>query len=323
MRESRYGAYEFVKQDTERTNSILSADVRAKIKRSFGNSVVIPVLDYDDVTIGNVRSCTIADDENNSALVTLTFVTYAFGFTMTPSQHFNNDVSYQADYDRKLKKYLVKFASLLDTAAISLLETNKNIYAGTLANYYPFTGNALQVTDAQKNDFYNQLETIMMEMDFYDKTHVVTSTSGMPLVNRLANQGAGNQTNEQWQLNGYAFHPTNRITVPGGSKAVLYAVQEGSTAVENRNDPDAIMGSRIGDHLVWEEVEMPIVNMKMASFYREDCGDVSGMHAGTSKLTRAKKEGYEFSTDVVFVSSYNSAPASRYSPILKAVISAT
>ena len=104
---------------------------------------------------------------------------------------------------------------------------------------------------------------------------------------------------------------------------MLYAVQEGSTAFENRNDPDAVMKARIGDHIVWDEIDMPIVNLKMGSFYREDCGDAAGLHAGTTGLRRTKREGFEFSTDVVFATAYNSAMASRYNPILKATISAT
>jgi hypothetical protein len=281
-------------------------------------------LDAEAVVISNVRACTVADSENTSKLVTLTFVTYSFGFTMIPAQHFNNDVSYQADYDRKMEKYLLKFAATLDSAAVSNLSANKNTYfPADITAYYPVVGNALQVTQAQKNDFYNQLEAVHNTMDYYGKIHVIGSTSAMPMVNRLDAQGAGNGTNEQFQLGGYEWHTTNRLTNGAGVQATTYSVPEGMVAVENRNDIDAQAKSRTGNGKVWDEVTLPIVNMKVGSYYYDDCADKSALHAGTASLSRTRVEGFEFSTDVVFVNSYNSAAASNYGPILKAEISAT
>jgi hypothetical protein len=324
MRQSEYGAYEFFRSDTNNPNGIMDADTRDNIKKSFGNTVVVPVLDGPDVEIGNVRSCTIPDKENTSQLVTLTFATYAFGFTMYPAQYYNNDIKYQADFDRKFLAYLIKFAETLDSLCINVLETNKNTFAGNLAAYYPFTSSSLQVADAEKNDYYNQLNTITREMNYVGKPSIITSYGWFPVVERLRNQGAGNATNEAFQLSGYGeFYATPRITVPGGAKAVQYAVENGSVAIENRNDPDAILGHRIGDHMVWEEVDVPLVNLRMASFYREDCTDARNLQSGTAGLTRTKKEGFEFSTDIVTMVAYNRNTATRHQPILKSTLSAT
>src|SRR5688572_15819348 len=97
---SRYGAMDFFKKDTTGAGAILSSEQIGMIKQSFGTSVVIPVIDGEDVTIGNVRSCTVVDSENTSKLVTLTFITYAFEFTMYPALHYNNDLKRQSDYDK-------------------------------------------------------------------------------------------------------------------------------------------------------------------------------------------------------------------------------
>jgi hypothetical protein len=323
LRAAEYGALDFFRQDTNSPDSILDADTRANIKASFGNTVVVPVLDAEDVTIGNVRSCTIPDSENTSNLITLTFATYAFGFTMFPAQHFNNDVKYQADFDRKLRKYLLKFAEVLDLACVNVLETNKNTYAGNLAAYYPFTSSALQVADEEKNDLFNQLSTITREMNFSGKANIISSYGLFPLVERLRNQGGGNSVNEAFQLAGYNFFPTNNITIPGGARSAFYAVMDGSVAMENRNDPDAILNHRIGDQMIWEEVDVPIVNLRMGSFYREDCTDARNLHSGTSGLTRTKKESFEWSTDIVFMTAYNSDTVNKHQPILKGVVSAT
>lgn len=320
-RESRYGAWEFFRQQSELTTGILDEATKANVKKSFGNTVQIPVLDKKNVTISNVRSCTIADDENTSKLITLTFVTYSFGFTMIPAQYFNNMIKYETDFNRKLKEYLLKFAATLDSAAYTKLNTEKNQYfPAEITTYYPQVGNALQVEDADKEDFYNNLEAIMNQMDFYGDINVISSTSGKPMVARLDAQGAANGINERFQLNGYDWFFSNRILNGAGIKSTLFAVPDGQVAVINRNDPDAIMGSRVGDMKIWSEVDVPIVDLKMASYYYEDCADKSALHAGTTGLTRTKVEGYEWSTDVCFITSYNSAPSTSYSPILKAEI---
>jgi hypothetical protein len=318
MKRSRYGALDFHQRQSTGTQSLVSDELRASIKKSMGNTIQIPVLDTDNVVITNTRSCTVQDSENTSRLITLSFVTYSFGFTMTPAQHFNNQISYQQDFDRKMEKYLIKFADTLDVASVNNLNLNRNInWTPDIAAYYPQVGNALQVTAAQRNDFYNQAEAVLRTMDFYGTTNVVSSTSGMPIVNRIAAQGGGNAVNEAFQLAGYEWAYTNRIINNAGVNSTLFLVADGAVGIENRNDPDAIMKSRVGNHKIWDEVNLPLVNMKVASYYYEDCADRSALHAGTSHLTRTKLEGYEFSTDVVYINSYLDNPATKYAPITK------
>jgi hypothetical protein len=320
-RRSRYGAWDFYRNQSNLSTGVLTPQVKELIDRSVGNTVQVPVLDAEAVVISNVRACTVADSENTSKLVTLTFVTYSFGFTMTPAAHYNNLISYQADFDVKMEKYLLKFAETLDTAAVSNLSTNKNIYfPAALTSYYPVVANALQVTDAEKDDYFANLEAIQSTMDYYGNVNVVASTSAAPMVNKLRNQGAGNDVNDAWQMAGYDFNYSNRITNGAGVKATIYSVPDGMVGVRNRNDIDAVAGSRTSNGKEWGQVNLPVVNMKVGSYYYEDCADKSALHAGTTHLTRTKVEGFEFSTDLCFVNSYASVPASQYQPILKSEI---
>ncbi len=314
---SRYGAWDYFQKDSSATGTILTPDIKAKIKQSFGNSVIVPVIDDEDVTIGNTRSCTVADDENTSKLVTLTFTTYAFGFTMFPAQHYNNDIKYQADYDRKLLKYLKKFAATLDSAAISTVDAVKNqFWTGIDPDFYTQVGNALQVSQANKADFFNVASSVLERMDFYGNPTVLHNTYAKPNMNRLLNQGPNNAINEQFQFDPYTFYGTNRIANAGGVQSTGYLMQEGSVAVENRNDPDAIMNSK-GPGMEWSEIDMPIVNLKMGSFYKTECNDASALQAGTAGLKNTLRETFQFSTDVCYMTVYNSAIASRYNPFVK------
>lgn len=324
LRLSNYGALDLVRAQNVGPNAILSASDRELIRKSFGNTVRIPVLDAEDVTIRNVRSCTIPSSENTLNWVTLTFVTYAFGFTMMPAQHFNNVIGYQEDYNRKLLKYLVKFADVLDQASVNTINTARNIYfPAAISSFYPVVGNALQVADAKKEDFYNDVDTILATMDFAGRPNVLASTSAMSLINKLRNQGGTDQGDKSYQFAGKDFYFSNRVAVNAGMRSTAFIMPDGVIGMENRNDPDAIAGSKAANGKEWGTEFMPIVNMEMGTFYMSDCADLSAVHAGTTGLTRSLLEGFEFSTDVCFVTSYNSAPATRYSPIIKAEISAT
>lgn len=324
QRRSIYGAWNYFQQESTGPNSLIDEDLRAKIKQSFGKTIQIPVFNTEDVVITNVRACTVPDLQNTTALVTLTFVTYAFGFTMIPSEYFNNDIKYERDFTRKLERFIQKLAATLETASANNLSTNKNTYwPAKISAYYPVVANALQITQAQKNDFYNTAKTVMQEMDFNPGVDVVTTLSGQPMLNRLQNQGPGNAVNEQFQFNGYNWYYSNGITNGAGVQSTGYMIQPGTVGVENRNDPDAIMRSRIDGVKEWDEVDVPLVNLRMASYYYADCADVSAYHAGMTNLTRVKKEGFEWSTDICFVNAYNSDPTTRFNPIVKFEISAS
>ena len=100
-----YGALDFFIEQTNAANSIINPNLRDRAFESIGNTVQIPVINYDgDVTVSNVRSCVIADDENTSALYTVNWVTLAVGFTMVPQLYRNNEISYEHDFARKMEK---------------------------------------------------------------------------------------------------------------------------------------------------------------------------------------------------------------------------
>ncbi len=326
---SQYGAYEIFKMDTVSPDAIITPDVITTAKMSMGNTLTIPVIDSDTVSITNTRTCTIPDYENTSNLVTVTFVTYQFGFTMVPSQYMNNDIGYQADYDNKLKKYLKQFASDLDTAAVAKLEADKtavmnSAFVGAGQKYGALVGDAIQVTDAQKGLFFNDATSIMAEDDFEGTYNVIGSQPLRSVVAEYANQGAGNGTNTMFQFGDYSFGYTNRIAAGAGNVASAYVMPKGTVATFNRNEPDAIAGSTVDSGEFWEEVQMPIVNLTMGAHYIKNCADNSALvGAGSSHLTASLKEGFIFSTDVAFITAYNSDPVTEAGPIHKVEISAT
>lgn len=335
LRESRYGALRFFQEESA-MRPIFDPETLANITRSYGNSVVIPVLDDQNISVSSPysRTCAIADSENDSALVTLTFASYGWRFSMNPANHYNNQVSYQTDFERKMRKYLIAYADALDVLCINQLETDKNaFFPAELLAYYAEVANALQVPQASKDDFYNNVEAIMATMDYYDTAHVISATKHMPMIRKAMGQGMGNDENLEWQFKGagsnptgerirpFNFWPTNRLANGAGVESSAFIVNAGSVFLGNRNDADSVLGGSVGDHKVWSQEQMPIVNQLVGSYYQQDCADASGLAgAATAGNTRSLKEGFEFSTDVVVASAYNSDPASKFQPILKAEI---
>ena len=75
-RPCEYGALDFFIEQTEAPNSIISPNLRDRAFASIGNTVQVPVINFDgDVTVSNTRSCVIADAENTSALYTVVWKT--------------------------------------------------------------------------------------------------------------------------------------------------------------------------------------------------------------------------------------------------------
>lgn len=324
QRPSNYGALRLAQTQSADPNGILDPLVEANIEKSFNVSVQVPVVNYKDIAIGAVRSCNLQTEGIVSQLVTLTAVTYVWGFVMYPMQHYENYVSYQSAFNKLMEAGLQKAAATVDTAVINLLETNKNQYfPAQMLDFYPQVGNAFQVPQAEKNDFYNQLNSILETADFPGLANVLTNPIGMAMVRRFTNQGQYNATNEAFQFLNYDWFQSNRV-VNGGApiESTLYAVAPGSIAYKTRIDPDARMRTRIHESKYWDNLpNAPHLNSDIGVFYQADCSDASALQAaGMTRSTQTSVQSYQFSFDAFYINPYNSNPGARFNPIFKAEI---
>jgi hypothetical protein len=322
QRPSDYGALNLAKAQTQSPFTILDPQVETALENAFGRTVQVPVVNYKDVSIGNARTCALQTEGLTSALVTLTAVTYSFGFLSYPMQHYNNYIGYQAAINRLIEAGLQKLASTVDAGVVNLIETNKNQYfPQAVLDYYAETGDAFQVPQAEKNDLYNNIKSILATADFNsNNTDILTNHMQMASVRRLAAQGQGNAVNEGFQFFGYIWYPTNRVTNGGPTiESTLYALAPGQIAIKSANSPDARQGSRIHESKYWELFpNAPHLGMDLDVFYQAECADASAVQAsGMSKFTQTKVESWQFAVDVYYIKAYNSDPANRYTGIFK------
>lgn len=316
-RPSRYGALNAFMVQSEDPTGILTEEMKQKARTSIGSVFETPVIDYDaDITIGDTRTLTIADSENTSKMVQITFATYAWGFTITPAMYMNNEIGIQRDFEAKMMKYIYKFAQKLDEAALTALATNKTkILKNKLL--YDFTTNSVNAKWSERENVFGDLEVMMGANDFFGQLHIVGDPGVESIMRKLAQHGLYNDVNKQNEFGNKIVHLTNNIAASAGKYAQGYAVNTGSLGMLTRFERDCLLGTVSGDGHEWGIATLPLLNMPVGTYFYDSVGDYNAIAgAATVDMVRTRKEHYGFAVDVAFLTSYNSDSNTLPSPIL-------
>lgn len=322
-RPCEYGALDFFARQTAAPNSIISPNLRDRAFQSIGNTVQIPEINYDgDVTVGNVRTCVIADNENTSALYTVVFATYSVGFTMVPVAYMNNEISYDHDFSRKMEKICRALANALDQAAVTALEAGKTQVLKDKLNY-TFSSDTINVPNQMATEIIGDIDPLMRANCYPGQIHIVGNAGIDSLVRKLAQHGIYNDVNKQLEYAGKVFHYTNNVTNAASQNGTFFAVADGNVGVLTRVDREALRGTRANFH-EWDVVRLPFIDLPVGSHYYTAVGDQSGMWGeATADMTCVVKEYFGFSLDAAFITAYNSDPGTIANPIIKAQIAAS
>lgn len=316
-RPSRYGALNAFMVQSEDPTGILTEELKQKARTSIGNTLETPVIDYDaDITIGSTRTLTIADSENTSKMVQITFATYAWGFTIAPAMYMNNEIGIQKDFETKFMKYLYAFAKKLDEAALAQLAASKTqILKNKLL--YDFSSKAVNAKWTERENVFGDLEVMMGANDFYGQLHIVGDPGVESIMRKLQQHGLYNDVNKQNEFGTKIVHLTNNIAAAGGKYAQGYAVNAGSLGMLTRFERDCLLGTVSGDGHEWGIATLPMLNMPVGTYFYDSVGDYSAIaEATTADMTRTRKEHYGFAVDVAFLTAYNSSLSTLASPVL-------
>lgn len=315
-RPSRYGALNAFMVQSEDPTGILTEELKQKARTSIGNTLETPVIDYDaDITIGSTRTVTIADSENTSKMVQITFATYSWGFTIAPAMYMNNEIGIQKDFETKMMKYVYAFAKKLDEAALATFAANKT---QVLKNklLYDWSSNAINAKWTERENVFGDLEVMMGANDFYGQLHIIGDPGVESIMRKLQQHGLYNDVNKQNEFGTKVVHLTNNIAA-GGKYAQGYAVSAGSLAMLTRFERDCLLGTVSGDGHEWGIATLPLLNMPVGTYFYDSVGDYKDIAgAATADMTRTRKEHYGFAVDVAFLTAYNSSPTTLASPIL-------
>lgn len=316
-RPSRYGALNAFMVQSEDPTGILTEELKQKARTSIGNTLETPVISYDaDITIGSTRTLTIADSENTSKMVQITFATYAWGFTIAPAMYMNNEIGIQKDFEAKMMKYIYAFAKKLDEAALAALAADKT---QVLKNplLYNWSASAINAKWTERENVFGDLEVMMGANDFYGQLHIVGDPGVESIMRKLQQHGLYNDVSKQNEFGTKVVHLTNNIAAAGGKYAQGYAVNAGSLGMLTRFERDCLLGTVSGDGHEWGIATLPLLNMPVGTYFYDSVGDYNAIAgAATADMTRTRKEHYGFAVDVAFLTAYNSAPSTLASPIL-------
>lgn len=316
-RPSRYGALNAFMVQSEDPTGILTDEIKQKARVSIGKTLETPVIDYDaGITIGNTRTLTIADSENTSRMVQITFATYAWGFTIAPAMYMNNEISIQKDFETKMMKYVYAFAKKLDETALATLAANKTqVMKNPLL--YNWSANAVNAKWTERENVFGDLEVMMGANDFYGQLHIVGDPGVESIMRKLQQHGLYNDVNKQNEFGTKLVHLTNNIAAAPGKYAQGYAVNAGSLGMLTRFERDCLLGTVSGDGHEWGIATLPLLNMPVGTYFYDSVGDYSTIAGeATGDMVRTRKEHYGFAVDVAFLTAYNSSPSKLPSPIV-------
>lgn len=304
LKPSRYGAFDLFLRQTQNANSIVTPELKEKAFASIGSTVQVPKIDYDSsVSISNTRSLTIADDEGTSSMYDVSWTTYSWGFTMTPSLYLNNEISYQRDFENKFMKYLYAVLSSLDSAAITALGTGKT---SSLTNplTYTFSSSYLNVLNGAFTRFIGDLEPLMASNDYYSPIDVVGDVGLQSELLNIAQFGTYNQMNRALQFSGKNFMFSNRITNALEDPAFAgFAVAENSVGLLTRLERSCLLFEKTSDGHEWGRAFIAPLGFDIGTYYYEAAVDGSSLAgAASADMTRVKKEFYGFSFDFALIS---------------------
>ena len=316
-RPSRYGALNAFMVQSEDPTGILTEELKQKARTSIGNTLETPVIDYDaGITIGSTRTLTIADSENTSNMVRITFATYAWGFTIAPAMYMNNEIGIQKDFETKMMKYIYAFAKKLDEAALAVLAAGKtHVLKNPLL--YDWSANAINAKWTERENVFGDLEVMMGANDFYGQLHLVGDPGVESIMRKLQQHGLYNDVNKQNEFGTKIVHLTNNIAAAEGKYAQGYAVNAGSLGMLTRFERDCLLGTVSGDGHEWGIATLPLLNMPVGTYFYDSVDDYNAIaEAATADMTRTRKEHYGFAVDVAFLTAHNSKPSANASPIL-------
>lgn len=322
IRPCEYGALDFFIQQTDAPNSIISPNLRDRAFASIGNTVQVPVINYDgDVTVSNTRSCVIADAENTSALYTVVWKTYAVGFTMVPTLYMNNEISYDHDFARKMEKICRALATALDVDAVAALEAQKTQVFKDLLQYQAIS-NVINVPKQMATEILGDINPIMRANCYPETIHIIGNAGVDSLIRKLAEHGIYNDVNKRMEYDNKIIHYTNNVQNGDGKNGTFFAVVDGNVGVLTRVDREALRRASANFH-EWDVVRLPYIDLPVGSHYYTAVGDQSGIAgAASADMTCNVKEYFGFSVDVAYIVAYNSAPDTVANPIIKAAIDA-
>lgn len=312
LRQQEYGYINMAANSTPLLVNSINQDI---IKNSWGAPATqIPVFQKDVGTAtASTMTCTFIDNDAEAALMNVTFVSAHVGFRIIPRMTDQSDIVTEAqDFMRQFSDKEEALANFLETAIYNALDTaaastSNSAFIGAGAKYGALVGDAVQVTAAQSQFWFNDLKSIFQADNFRRNGIDVIGDAQLPsFVNQYVNQGSGNGTNSAFQFNGYQFQYSNSTVTTGGATSTGFAMPQGSVAIISKVSPDA-RANRVSmsEGVRWSvETSELLGGLELELMVKDDCADVA-LITGNTDDTNALVKQYQMGLNCAIITPYN------------------
>ena len=317
-RADRYGAYDVAMLGNKENRSILNSRVIQDTLTIIGRDPKIPVLDSKTVTVSTSRSVTVADEDNTSALYTVTMATATCGFTIVETAHGNNNITKQQDFNRKYEDVIYAFGDTFETAAITAMDAAKTQVLADDLGRYTFAANTVDVPLAQRDKCIGDMSVLQRANKFQKGSYYIVGNPGFDsLMTEQLELGKFNERDKTYQHRDKTFHFTNSLSNAANRDGTAYVIPKGSIGMLFRYEPQAALGrTLLPNGTLFDRITLPLLNCPMSLYYYYGVSD-EATRLSEPHLQRVVKEHYSFSIDYAVVTAHMNAPGTNAQPIQK------
>lgn len=309
-----FGAF---KAYLENAMALLPKDTIERLKSaSNARSAVFPILTKQLLSVITARACTITGSTPSSIKPTITSVTRGFEVKVYPKVSDNNYISETDQFANGLANGIRSVGINLDNYAVAQLEAGKSTSLATVGlDGLSIVGNSYRIAQAQKDDLYLYIPTIMARNDLAGaQLNNIASTEALALINKHEKYGDANDQNLLKVLRGDVFGGSgirhfisNRVTNGVGVSETHYLVPFGGIGVFVWNDSDAV-NRRTGPDAKLYTMADPILGITWDVMEKPVCEDLSATYGAGYERTMGT--AYQFAADFGFMRAYSSDSSS-------------
>lgn len=189
-----------------------------------------------------VKATRHTGNKGDADKVTLVWVRFTETFSFSHKLMFNKVIGSQAVFNHEVEMAIKNLQDRIETASLAYLTTNRcQLLAAGIetsgAGAWQDPTTHLQISTANKAYFIQQMKTFMYGRHYRDRLDFICDLRLYPHLERVANQGAGNQTNTSFQFDGVNIYPTTDPIVGAITTGQGLVMPAGQFSIMPWNDP--------------------------------------------------------------------------------------
>lgn len=291
FRKEKFGGHELYLSGVDYTIPELS-----DIRKSTNRTTTAKYLKKSSPSIANTRSCDPSGTVGDSGTVDLSWTTYATTITVSEKRHGNNYFSKVQALSRELESAFMALHEDIEDDLVAHLEANKtdSMTAASFLGSFDSSNDIFEVTNANKDRYFNYLSTVMKENKYYGPYMAVQNMAAGAIMAEQTAQGPGNDENLQYQYGDLTSMMSHSVTLSSDYMILSYVAEPDSVAVLDWIEPLNRQGAVAGEREWTTMGDLFGYPWTWQVLYKKTCADTSNSGGAVQDLT----EVWEISIDL-------------------------